>query len=67
MTSSELFLCTPKAALENDSSFVLTLKEQVGFLTGWSNLCNKRARVRGDSVHGCARGSVRGDTRVYVD
>ena len=46
MTSSGLFLCTPKAALGNGSSFVLTLKEQVSCLAGWSNLRNKRARAR---------------------
>ena len=41
MTSSELFLCTPRVALENDSSFVLTLKEQVGE----SNFASTRVRA----------------------
>lgn len=46
MTSSGLFLCTPKAALGNGSSFVLTLKEQVSCLAGWSNLRNNSASAR---------------------
>lgn len=50
MTSSELFLCTPRAALENDSSFALTLKEQVGE----SNFCKYACTcVERACVHTC--------------